>query len=366
MAGAETAKMLAMQITPRISQFPLRRMAIDGMYVAVFNVFCAVLITYVFGGGRNFGVNLVVSMCIGTITWLLIDVARLSIWGEQRKTNWFLFVPILAAAVVAGVFLGSHLAAWLLGMRINIANSISGERGVSALLFTVFATGAATVFFAGRDRLLQARAEAALEKARAEAVERQALQAQLQRLQAQIEPHMLFNTLANLQGLIALDPVRAQAMLDQLITYLRATLSAARAERTTLGQEFALLDAYLGLMSVRMGARLSYNLDLPDSLRNLELPPMLLQPLVENAIAHGLEPNVAGGHVQVTARAADGGLELLVSDTGRGLDAGPGKPGTGLGLVNIRERLRGLYGERASFSLDAAPQGALARIILPA
>lgn len=204
-----------------------------------------------------------------------------------------------------------------------------------------------------------------MEKARAEAVERQALQAQLQLLQAQIEPHMLFNTLANLQGLIALDPAQAQTMLDQLIVYLRATLSASRAQRTTLGQEFTLLDAYLGLMSVRMGARLSFALDLPEALRNTEVPPMLLQPLVENAIAHGVEPNVAGGHIQVTARAADGGLELLVSDTGRGLDAGPGKPGTGLGLSNVRERLNALYGERATLSLDAAPQGATARILLP-
>ncbi|WP_374584094.1 sensor histidine kinase [Pseudoduganella sp.] len=355
-----------MQTILPFSRFPLRRMAIDGLYVALFNVMCAVLITYVFGSGRMFGVNLVVSMCIGLSTWLLIDLARFSLWGEQGKTNWLLFLPVLAGGIVAGVFVGSHLAAWLLGFKVNIMGSLSGQRGVSALLFTVFATGVATLFFAGRDRLLQARAEAAMEKARAEAVQRQALQAQLQRLQAQIEPHMLFNTLANLQGLIALDPARAQAMLDQLITYLRATLSAARAERTTLGQEFALLDAYLGLMSVRMGARLSYGLDMPDALRNLELPPMLLQPLVENAIAHGLEPNVAGGHVQVSARALDGALELLVSDTGRGLDAGPGKPGTGLGLANIRERLRGLYGERASFSLDAAPQGAVARIVLPA
>ncbi|WP_342118078.1 sensor histidine kinase [Pseudoduganella sp. OTU4001] len=349
-----------------ISRFPLRRIATDGMYVAAFNVLCAVLITFVFGGGRHFGVNLVVSMCIGTTTWLLIELARQLFWGGEKKVHWLSFLPVLAVGVVAGVFIGSHAAAWMLGANTNIMRAISGERGISALLFTIFATGLVTAFFNGRDRLLQARAEAAMEKARAEAVERQALQAQLQLLQAQIEPHMLFNTLANLQGLIALDPVRAQTMLDQLITYLRATLSAARAERTTLGQEFALLDAYLGLMSVRMGARLSYRLELPDELRSTALPPMLLQPLVENAIAHGVEPNVAGGHVQVTARALDGGLELLVSDTGRGLDAGPGKPGTGLGLANTRERLAGLYGERASLYLDAAPQGAVARIILPA
>lgn len=354
-----------MQILPRLSAFPLRRLAVDGMYVTVFNVLCALLITFVFSGGRHFWPTLLFSMCIGTTTWLLIDVARFLLWGDQQQFSWLWFMPVLAIAVLAGVFIGSNLAAWLLGSESNIMRALRGQRGISALLFTVFATGAATAFFGARDRLSRARAEAAMEKARAEAVERQALQAQLQLLQAQIEPHMLFNTLANLQGLIAIDPVRAQSMLDQLIVYLRATLSAARAQRTTLEQEFALLDAYLGLMSVRMGARLSFSLDLPEALRGKELPPMLLQPLVENAIAHGVEPNVAGGHVQVSARAADGGVELLVSDTGRGLDAGPGKPGTGLGLANIRERLLGLYGERAVLSLEAAPQGAAARIFLP-
>ncbi|WP_028104411.1 sensor histidine kinase [Pseudoduganella violaceinigra] len=353
-----------MQTIPRHSQFSLRHLAVDGMYVAAFNVLCAVLITYVFGGGRQFGRNLLTSMCIGTATWLLIDVARF-MFRRQKNFNWLFFLPVMAVGVFSGVFLGSQLAAWLLGIETDILRYFGGERGISALLFTVFATGAATLFFASRERLSKARAEAAMEKARAEAVERQALQAQLQLLQAQIEPHMLFNTLANLQGLIALDPSRAQTMLDQLIIYLRATLSAARAERTTLGQEFALLEAYLGLMSVRMGARLSFALELPDALRNTELPPMLLQPLVENAIAHGVEPNVNGGHIQVAARALDGGLELLVSDSGRGLDAGPGKPGTGLGLANVRERIAALYGEHASLSLEAAPQGATARIYLP-
>jgi sensor histidine kinase YesM len=357
--------MLAMQITPRISQFPLRRLAVDGMYVVLFNILCALLITFVFGGGRNFGPNLLMAMCIGLTTWLLIDLARFLLWWKEDKFNWLYFLPLMAVAVLAGVSLGSWLASWLMGTTINIAGTLGGDRGRSALLFTLFATGAATVFFASRDRLSKARAEAAMATARAEAIERQALQAQLQLLQAQIEPHMLFNTLANLQGLIALDPARAQAMLDQLIVYLRATLSAARAERTTLGQEFALLEAYLGLMSVRMGARLSFALELPDALRGMEVPPMLLQPLVENAIAHGVEPNVDGGHVQVTARALGEGVELLVSDTGRGLDAGPGKPGTGLGLANVGERLDALFGGRASLSLEAAPQGATARIVLP-
>lgn len=356
--------MLAMQAILHTSRFPLRRFAVHGMYIALFNFLCAVLITYVFSGGQRFAINLLASMCIGTITWLVIDGARFLLWGQER-ISWLFFLPVVAFGVGAGVLLGSQLTAWLLGRQTSILHYLAETSGISALLFTVFATGAATLFFSSRDRLSQARAEAALEKARAEAIERRALQAQLQLLQAQIEPHMLFNTLANLQGLIALDPARAQTMLDQLIVYLRATLSASRAQHTTLEQEFALLESYLGLMSVRMGTRLSFALDLPDALRKRELPPMLLQPLVENAIAHGVEPNVAGGHVRVTARAAGDGVELLVSDNGRGLQAGPGKPGTGLGLSNVRERLNALYGGRAQVSLEAAPQGAIVRILLP-
>jgi sensor histidine kinase YesM len=178
---------------------------------------------------------------------------------------------------------------------------------------------------------------------------------------------MLFNTLANLQGLIAIDPPRAQQMLDLLIQYLRATLTSSRAESNTLAQEFALMEAYLGLMQIRMGERLSFSLDLPDTLRTHPVPPMLLQPLVENAIAHGLEPKIEGGHVAVSAVLADGVLALSVQDSGRGPAAGPGKKGTNVGLANTRERLRALFGDRAALTLEAAqPAGALARITLPA
>jgi sensor histidine kinase YesM len=234
------------------------------------------------------------------------------------------------------------------------------------MLFTLLAAAGATAFFMGRDRLTGAEAAAANERARAEQIERQALQAKLQLLQAQIEPHMLFNTLANLQGLIALDPARAQQMLDQLIQFLRATLSSSRSASNTLAEEFALMDAYLGLMAVRMGSRLQYTLDLPKDLREQRVPPMLLQPLVENAIAHGLEPKVEGGHIRVKVAQDGDRLILDVCDDGRGLDAGPGKPGTNLGLHNTRERLKALYGDRAGVSLEPnQPCGALARITIP-
>ena len=193
------------------------------------------------------------------------------------------------------------------------------------------------------------------------------MQAQLQMLQAQIEPHMLFNTLANLQGLIAADPPRAQSMLDQLIQYLRATLTASRSQATTLAQEFALLDAYLGLMKVRMGARLSYALELPEELRGLSVPPMLLQPLVENAIKHGLEPKVEGGLVSIRAERDGNQLRLSVCDTGLGLDGTPAHSNsTHVGVSNVRERLHALYGNRADFSLiPNTPEGVIAQLTIP-
>ena len=204
---------------------------------------------------------------------------------------------------------------------------------------------------------------------RMKAAESQATEAQLRLLLTQLEPHMLFNTLANLRVLVGIDPARAQHMLDHLIAYLRATLSASRATEHGLQAEFDRLRDYLALMEVRMGPRLSYTLELPDALRQASVPPLLLQPLVENSIRHGLEPKVEGGHITVQAQSlpgADGApalLQITVSDTGVGLrsDAAAQRQtpdlGRGFGLTQVRERLRTLYGPQASLSLQHGPGG---------
>ncbi len=358
-----------MNSTPAIPAKPgrsrLQRFFVDGVYVVLGNLACAVLITYTFGDSSDFLSNLLISNCIGLSTFVIVDTVRLLTWGDGQRPSLPRFILLLACATPVGQFIGARLAGLLLGLKINMHYTVNSGLA-SGLVFSLLTTIAVSLFFSHRHRLAQARAEAALEKARAEAVERQALQAQLRLLQAQIEPHMLFNTLANLQGLIAIDPARAQQMLDQLIRYLRATLLYSRAQSTTLEQEFSLMDAYLGLMSVRMGERLSYAFELPDELQATQVPPMLLQPLVENAIAHGLEPKIEGGHIAVSARMQDGCLELTVADNGRGPEAGPGKAGTNAGLSHTRERLQALYGNAASLTLEAAaPAGALARILLP-
>jgi LytS/YehU family sensor histidine kinase len=257
------------------------------------------------------------------------------------------------------------LAGALLGIPSRHALPGTGDYKVELLLITMMAGVATTWFFYSRGRLATLQAEAEAEKARAAAQEKLAAQAQLQMLQAQIEPHMLFNTLANLQGLIALDPPRAQHLLDQLIVYLRAALDQSRAGTTSLEREFTLLGAYLELMAVRMGKRLAYRLQLPPPLRGVAIAPMLLQPLVENAIRHGLEPKIEGGRIDIDARMEDGMLVLTVADTGLGLDA-PAQHGSRIALANIGERLRALHGDRARFSLSPnARCGAIAEIRIP-
>ena len=199
-----------------------------------------------------------------------------------------------------------------------------------------------------------------------------ASESRLKLLETQLEPHMLFNTLANLRVLIGTDPARAQHMLDRMIAYLRATLSASRTTQHPLALEFERLRDYLELMAVRMGPRLAYSLDLPDALRDVPVPPLLLQPLVENAIRHGLEPQVEGGHITVRActQASPHGplLVIEVQDTGAGLPATLPTPGPGqsFGLAQVRERLATLHGAAGALELIAVqPSGTSATVTFP-
>jgi sensor histidine kinase YesM len=203
------------------------------------------------------------------------------------------------------------------------------------------------------------RATARLQTAQAlaESAQRQAAETRLKLLESQLEPHMLFNTLANLRALIALDPARAQAMLDRLIDFLRATLGASRAPLHPLSAEFSRLADYLALMKIRMGDRLRVELDLPEALAATPVPPLLLQPLVENAIKHGLEPKRGSGVIRVQAAIEGDELVLRVADTGVGpqMASAAATAGTGFGLTQVRERLDTLFGAGASLQLAPGP-----------
>jgi len=332
----------------------------------------AVLAAFIGLVSGHFLENLVVSILIGIVAFTIVDGGRLLWWDRPgwSAREWAPLLALTVAAAPVAHFTGLRVGGMLLGIATPTLAEYPTPARMSMVLFTMLGTTMMVVLVRYRDRVRRIEEEHAAARLRAEIIERQALQAQLRLLQAQIEPHMLFNTLANLQGLIAIDPDRAGEMLDQLIQYLRATLSVSRTESTTLEQEFAAMDAYLGLMGVRMGERLTHRLDLPPELKTARLPTMLLQPLVENAIVHGLEPKVDGGEVVVRASVAGDSLVIEVCDTGLGLrqlvGQVHGRRGDGVGVSTTRERLVALYGERATISLTPVhPQGTLARLTLP-
>lgn len=342
----------------------LRLFLRDFAVVTAINIVIAVIITYEMRIGGSFLVNLVFSICIGSLACLFIGGSRLLLWGIDKPPK-FQFFLLWIVAIPSAKFLGHKLATYILGLPAEVVDAVQNQHATSLFTLTVLACTFLTIFFWNRGKLEKLQAQAEAEKARAASIEKQAMQAQLQLLQAQIEPHMLFNTLANLQGLISVNAPRAQHMLDQLILYLRATLSSSRAEKTTLSHEFSLMEAYLGLMSVRMGKRLSFTLQLPHALEDVLIPPMLLQPLIENAIKHGLEPKIDGGHIDVRATLEQGMLRLSIADTGLGLGVSPAR-GTQVGLANVRERLLALYGTSASLLLLAnPPDGTIAQLDLP-
>ncbi|MBL8306588.1 MAG: histidine kinase [Rubrivivax sp.] len=218
----------------------------------------------------------------------------------------------------------------------------------------------------------EVKAAQATETAEAESLKRQVVEARMAAMQAQVEPHFLFNTLASIDHLIETDPQRASQMQKNLIALLRASMPSMREASGNgngglreLGRELAVIRPYLEILKVRMEERLVTDIQVPDGLLSAEFPPMMIQTLVENAIKHGLEPKAEGGSLTLKAEIVHGKLQVTVADTGLGFGKAA-TAGTGVGLANIRERLQLLYGARASLTVaENAPSGTVVQITVP-
>lgn len=327
-------------------------------------------IQYAFMPERNYGTMVLYSVLIGSFTWATMDLGREWI-PSAAETGWptgWQGPALVFAGIATGYLAGTHLGDLLCRQYLDLPTSNPPSLRTS-LLITVLAGVAGSYYFYSVHK--SSYLEGKMAEARLHASE-----ARLKLLETQLEPHMLFNTLANLRALIGVDPQQAQTMLDHLIAYLRATLMASRATQHPLADEFDRLRDYLELMAVRMGPRLRFTLDLPQALREAPVPPLLLQPLVENAIRHGLEPQVSGGLIAVSARleqsaeaspTAQSQLVLEVHDTGVGLNAARlqnhATAGTHFGLEQVRERLATLYGSAGTLELIAASAGGTCAVV---
>lgn len=295
---------------------------------------------------------------------LLAAFTAAGAWSQRLVPRWVAQVVAVVLAAPLGPLIVQLLTAG--GDFSRFVNSPSHVRGYflitqAALVIGIFAALGALV----RQRVAQAEAQALKFALEREMLERQAADARLKLLTAQIQPHFLLNTLANVQELVESGSPRAAPVFRSLIAYLRSSLPQFQQEDATLADEAALVRAYLELMHMRMPDRLAYQLDIPDDVSALRFPPMALLTLVENAIEHGVDPSCEACRVEVGARCCgDGSVHLWVADTGVGMSE---EAGEGTGLKNLKERLKAAYGPRARVELsEVQPQGVRADIHLPA
>ena len=347
------------------------------IYTLVFNALFAVGFTLIavlghLTSGREvmpsallgaFANNLLISNVIGFAFWgvmhLIEPVMR---WmNVQGFFAVLMFYTLMGTAIVTGGFFVVSLIPGYGGIGRWL---FTAPQFVSSFITALIISTVISLIWQRRTNELAGQIALAQERERSESAERAAAQANLRALQAQIEPHFLFNTLANVTSLIHARPDDAKKMLEEFIGYLRTSLATTREAETTLAKEIALMQSYLMVLKIRMGGRLTVSVVLPDDLKDFKLPSMLIQPLVENAIKHGLEPKIEGGNIALVARRSGDAIELVVSDTGLGFQ---NSTADGFGLKNVRERLEKLYGGRASLSIvENLPTGTKITISIPA
>ena len=314
---------------------------------------------------NSLAVAMVYSYAISTFIWLFTDVARF-VFSRVLRTSgpsyWPKLIPaalMVLAGVTAGYMLGTLVGDAYAGRSTWDLWVNNQSRFMGVVVSTLAISAGFTAYF--------------YQRTKAQILASQVTQSQLMLLQAQLEPHMLFNTLAHLRALIGHDTARALAMLDLLNDYLRTSLQASRQPLHPLADEFSRLRDYLDLMAIRMEARLVFALQLPPALAATPVPSFILQPLVENAIRHGLEPQVAGGRIEVSAQAQGDQLMLTVRDSGCGISdqalaqaqavadtpehVSPTSPQRAWGLAHVRERLQTLYAHAAQMQVRRVPTG---------
>ncbi len=295
----------------------------------------------------------VIATCIGFSQQLVFNVLGALIERLHIRRQTLLGVVSIVIAPMLGLYIGFAVAALILGSGqwfnwlFSASSLISNSFIVSVVaLFLWYSTSSSEKLHAAQ----LAESEA---NAREAAAKRDAMNAELKALRAQVEPHFLYNTLANVVSLIDRDPPQAKRMTERLIGYMRHTLDASRRDNASVADELAIIGDYLEILRLRMGERLTYSIIADDATRALPLSPMLLQPLVENSIKHGLEPKIEGGHVSVIATSNGGTLRIVIEDTGLGFGAALSTAGAGTGLANVRARLAATYGESARLEISS-------------
>ena len=329
------------------------------VYTIIISAVIPAFLTFTGITTKSFVINLIVSQSFGVSIYSMIHFL---LWVfKPEKTASVVFIIMIGIA--SGTLIGLQIAPFVL-LRIFSIVLWQQEKSLLQTMILVITFGSvATYFFYAKARLRVSMGELQQERIKRLSSEKEALEANLRLLQAQIEPHFLFNTLSNVLSLIDTDPTNGKSMLLDLIHYLRTSLSRTFPDPITLDQEIDMIKAYLNIQKIRMGERLHFKIELSDAVRKHPFPPMLLQPLVENALKHGLEPKMEGGAIMIKAMEEDDLIRIEVMDTGSGFSS---YHKTGVGIGNVRERIKLLYGEKGRLILEEnKPNGVRAIIEVP-
>lgn len=350
-----------MKSVSKLTSHPIvRRAAAQLVYTIVFNTIIAGFLTLVLPQSQ-FWQTFLVSQCIGLTIFSSFAFAY-----HYRGDRGVRLIGVLIIGSVAGVAVAYTVSILVYG-NLDAKNTLFTDAQIYDLLFDLFlALFFGTIilyFFLSREKQFEANQELKDAQLKNVSHQKQIAETQLQLLQAQIEPHFLFNSLANVISLIDEDTPRAKQMLESLTRYLRTSLTRSQDTNGCLKDELDLIENYLKILQIRMGERLSYQIDVDEELYSQPFPIMLLQPVVENSIKHGLEPMADGGEIQIKIKQQDNKLIIQILDNGVGLKQGDL---TGFGLMNVRQRLQSLYAESARLKLEnRKPKGVQVTIEMP-
>lgn len=329
----------------------MKKIALGLFATFAYNTSIAWLLT-VIGSPTDFANNFIFAQCIGFSIALFNSYAWFRM--PQGIKRWL----VIGITMPTSIALGLSLAFWVTGVG-SWHHPYALQSAFIGLFFGIIAS--ITSVLLERIKLLDL--EVKQQQVQQAESEKRQMEAQLKMLQAQIEPHFLFNTLANVSSLIDSDPVLSKKLLERLNDWLRIALVRARSDSATLGDELEMLENYLQILKIRFGERLRWNTDVDVEARSMMFPPMLLQPLVENAVRHGIEPKIGGGAIHLYVRLTNTMLHIEVSDTGVGL---VNKESSGAGLENVRARLATLFGEQGRLVIEGNSDGGVtARLEMP-
>ena len=332
---------------------------VDFIIIIIINTLIALAVDAI-RHDNNFLLNFVVSQSFGLAVSLMILLSLLIF----RPQTWKSLLFIAFIDICLGVFVGLQICIFILQYFFHIVIDLKIHGlGLTFMTSGIILSSIIFYFFMTKLRLKYRSEMIEQEKIKHAAMEKEYLSANLKMLQAQIEPHFLFNTLSNILSLIDTQPDKGKSMLLDLTKFLRTSLSRTMPDKTTLAQEISMIEAYLHIQKIRMDERLNYEIDVPDNIRQYSFPPMLLQPLVENAIKHGLEPKVEGGEIVIRATEENNILTIKVADTGLGFSD---FDKAGVGIANVRKRLGLLFGEKGRLIIEEnKPHGVQATIEVP-